>query len=500
MSAALLGIDWLTLAPVLAPALGVLLVLVADAIAPRARGLHLPLGMLAVGAGLGALPFAATGAAPARTLCPQAAASARCFYEVGSWGLILQASALASALLVLLLLGPGTAHVDRAQRGGPAVTVALVLATTTGAVALAAARDLPTWLVAVELATLPAVALVALSRAPGAESGGLSLLMVALTSFGLLTVGVALWVLATGSATFSSTALRAVWGDPAHHRAALLALLLMIAGLGFKLSAVPFHTWTPQAFVSADEAVAAFLATTSKVAALAGLLVLLAPVVELRRSGESGLSSLTLALGALAIASMTLGNLLALRVADPVRLLAWSTVAQGGWLLLALAPLTVAGAGASAGYLVAYVVATLAVFAVVAAVHSGTEGPGERTLTAYAGLARSQPLLAGALGLGLLTLAGLPPGIVGLVAKVVALRPAVEAGQWWLVVAAIVNVVLGIAVYLRWLLVLLRPAADAPARPRTRLDPGLLVALILASALLLILSVVPGLVFGTALR
>ena len=104
-------------------------------------------------------------------------------------------------------------------------------------------------------------------------------------------------------------------------------------------------------------------------------------------------------------------------------------------------------------------------------------------------------MLAAILALGLLTLAGLPPAVLGVVAKVVALQPVVGAGQWWLVAAAILNIVLGIAVYLRWLLIVVRPAGDAVPQ-RLRLDPGLAVALALLGAGLIVLSFAPGLVIG----
>lgn len=515
------AIDWLVLAPVLAPVAGALLVLILDVLAPRAHGLHLPVGMVALGAGIGALPFGAgrpgADGVSGRTLCLPAGPDGACFYEGTSWGATLQLTALGASLLVLLLLGPGTGHIGRAQRGGPAVTVALVLVATAGAVLVPAARDLPAWLIGIELATIPAVALVALSRSPGAERGSSALLMTSLTSFGLLAVGVALWVLVTGDARFAPDTVAAAWADPDRHRALVAALLFLLAGLGFKLSAVPFHTWTPQAFVPADEAVAALLATTSKVAALGAVIVAVRPFTEPALAGEDGRGTIVLVLAVVALASMTLGNLVALAADDPVRLLAWSTVAQGGWVLLPVAVLGPEGIAAAVTYLLVYAAATLAVFAVAAAVHSGQEGAGERTLAAYRGLGRSRPLLAGALGLGLLTLAGLPPGIAGLFAKIVALRPVVGAGYWLVVAVAVLNVVVGVAVYLRWLLVLVvagptpgaEPAAaarsasahteDGPTgRTRERLDPGLLAGVAIATAILVVTSAVPGLVLGLA--
>ena len=135
--------------------------------------------------------------------------------------------------------------------------------------------------------------------------------------------------------------------------------LLLLGGLGFKLSLVPFHVWTPQAYAGRHLPVAVFLAAMSKVAALAALLVVVQAVTS------AGRAPVLVGVGVLAAVSMTLGNLMALRAGRPVRLLAWSTVAQAGWVVLPLLRSTSLGGRASAGYLLAYVVATLVAFTVV---------------------------------------------------------------------------------------------------------------------------------------
>jgi NADH-quinone oxidoreductase subunit N len=204
-------------------------------------------------------------------------------------------------------------------------------------------------------------------------------------------------------------------------------------------------------------------------------------------------------LGTLAAASMLLGNVMALRQTESTRLLAWSTVSQAGWVVLPVAALSAEGLRAAAAYVLVYAVATLVAFAAVAVVGAGAL---ERTR----GLLRRDRLTGGALAFALLVLAGLPPGIIGLVAKVVALRPAVDAGLWPLALVAVVAVVLGIAVYLRWFAVLIgepRPV-DAPtadpegaaadeARPPHR---GASAVLALGTGILVLLSVVPGLLLG----
>ena len=191
-------------------------------------------------------------------------------------------------------------------------------------------------------------------------------------------------------------------------------------------------------------------------------------------------------------------------------------MSQAGWVVLPVAALSAAGLRASAAYVLVYAVATLVAFAAVAVV-----GPGalERTR----GLLRRDRLTGGALALALLVLAGLPPGIIGLVAKVVALRPAVDAGLWPLALVAVVAVVLGIAVYLRWFALLLAeptPAAadvaddtdaangldaadaaevthgaDAPV-DRPLPHRGATAVLVIGTGILVLFSVLPGLLLG----
>ena len=156
---------------------------------------------------------------------------------------------------------------------------------------------------------------------------------------------------------------------------------------------------------------------------------------------------------------MTLGNVMALRQDDVVRLLAWSTVAQAGWVVLPLVSISALGVGASATYLLTYVVATLVAFAVVAVVVRDRPGQG-RSIADYEGLWQRSPWRAGALALALTSLAGLPPGVIGLVGKITALRPVVAEGWVWLAVVAAVNAVIGVAVYLRWLRAVITAPAD----------------------------------------
>jgi NADH-quinone oxidoreductase subunit N len=497
--------DPAALLPVLAPAGAALLVLLLDAVVPRRRAVHYGIAVVGLVAGLAtAVPGAmADGDHPRLSLCLTASASPAepatgCLYVAGPVASTLQIGALGSALAVVLFLLARPLAGGSWLRGGTPVQLTLLLASTAGACAVAAARDLGTWLVALELATLPAVALVALRGLERSGPAAVSLLTTSLLSFAVLVVGAALWVVATGDAAFAADTAQAAWADPQRRAVLALSVLLVLAGLGFKMSLVPFHAWTPQAYSGAAEPVAAFLAGPSKIAALAALVVVADPFVA-AAGGGTRFTGVAAAFAAVSAVSMTLGNVIALRQDDPVRLLAWSTVAQAGWVVLPLAALDRSSTRAAAGYVLAYAIATMLAFGVVIAV-GARHGPGQPgDLTAYTGLLRRQPVLGVLLGLALLSLAGLPPGVLGLVAKIVALAPVVGHDLVWLAVIAVVNAVIGIAVYLRWLAVLLREGStteDVPTAATLPVARPLLAAMVLLAAVLVVTSVAPQALLG----
>jgi NADH-quinone oxidoreductase subunit N len=459
MSQAVVSVNAATLLPILAPAVGAAVVLITDVAVQHLRRVHyvIALASLAVGAlaTVSGLGLAAGGVR--RTLCMPG--GGQCMYVADSVASTLQLAALLAAALTLLLSWPDD---KRESPGSTAVIVSLVLAATAGATAVAGARDLGSWLVALELATLPTVALVALRGASSAISGAVALLTAALVSFGLLALSAALWFTATGSGFLTSTAALSVIGDPARRPILVLAVVVAIAGIGFKLSLVPFHAWTPETYDGAPLPIAAFLAGVSKIAALAALLIVIRAIAPL------GAPPLT-AIAIVSAVSMTLGNVMALRQNGVIRLLAWSTVAQAGWVVLPLAAVSSASVNASGAYLLAYVLATILAFAVVAALVQIRGAARARDISQYRGLLHEHPVLASALGLALLSLAGLPPGVLGLVAKVAALRPVVTSELWLLAVVAAVNAVLGVAVYLRWLLTIV--SSDAASQPDASSGP-----------------------------
>jgi NADH-quinone oxidoreductase subunit N len=319
---------------------------------------------------------------------------------------------------------------------------------------LAAARDLLSLLIALEVVSLPAFVLVGLRRddARSAEAA-LKFFLFSVVSTALTAYGIALLYGATGHITLSGIA-GALSARHAHAGAmsalAAAAVVLVIVGFAFKVSAVPFHFWTPDTYEGAPVAIAAFLSVASKAAGFAGLIVLL-----LRGFGAYA-DVWGPVVAVLAAVTMTVGNLVALRQWHLVRLLAWSTVAQAGYLLMPLGVAATAGgrsghelhlaAQATLAYLAVYAAMNLGAFACVTAI--ARRFP-RLAISDIRGLARHSPWLAAAFVLFLTALAGLPPGVAGLFAKVVVLRAAVHGHVTWLAVVAAVNTVIGLAYYLR---------------------------------------------------
>ncbi len=469
------SIDYLALAPSLALAVGAVVVLLADLFIDRRKPEVLS-GLSLAGA-VAALGFAVwlpvDGRSPRRTLCfPDGG----CSYVADGFTAFFQVLVLLALVVVLLLsvttvvehrLAPGEFHF-------------LLLASVTGMLVLAAARDLLSLVVALEVVSLPAFVLVGLRRGdPRGSEAALKFFLFSVVSTGITVYGMAMIYGVTGSLQVDRIA--AALG-PVHQAGgsksavAATAVVLVIAGFAFKVSAVPFHFWVPDTYQGAPVPVAAFLSTASKAAGFAGLLVLLLDAFRPYADVWGPVVAV------LAAVTMTVGNLVALRQWHLVRLLAWSTVAQAGYMLVPLGVAATSGgrvpaemrlaAQATLTYLAVYVAMNLGAFACVAAI---VRREPRGAIADARGLVRRSPVLAVVFGLFLTALAGLPPGVAGLFAKVVVLRDAVHGGATWLAIIAAVNTVIGLAYYLRVTAVLFatgRPAGgEEDGREPTVLAP-----------------------------
>ncbi|HET6740198.1 MAG TPA: NADH-quinone oxidoreductase subunit N [Kribbella sp.] len=360
----------------------------------------------------------------------------------------------------------------------------LLLSALTGATVLAGARDLATLVIALEVVSLPTFAMVGLRRDRRGSEGALKAFLVSVLSTAVMLFGISYLYGVTGSLYLTTIANRLSGLDPDLARVAFAAGLFVIVGFAFKIAAVPFHAWLPDTYVGAPVEVTTFLAVVSKSAGVAGLLVLVTSGIA-----PAG-SELRTAIAILAALTMTVGNVAALRQVEAVRLLAWSSIGQVGFLL---APLAVGDAQAVVGYLAAYVVVTLGAFGAVAVVQRHRPGG---LLTDYRGMVRSEPGLAAALIFFLVVLAGLPPGLAGLFTKFAAFQAVIDAHLGWLAIVMAINVMIGLAVYLRWVAELFRLPADDPFS--VDIESPAVAMITLCAALTAVLSVLPSIMFALA--
>ena len=489
------SIDWFAITPPMVLAVAAIVVLLADAfLGPaRSRAKAMVPATLTVLAIAGAAVVAAQlwGETTA-TFCVKEPGSgpAACSFVVDEftlvfWGVVLFGTA------VVALLGTAAVAEGRTPQGEWNF---LLLCSATGALTIAASRDLITLVVALEVVSLPAFAMVGLRLGDRrAAEGSVKFFLVSVISTAVMLMGVSLVYGVTGSVFFTEIDAALADGGDAR-QVAVAGTLLTIVGLAFKVAAVPFHMWVPDTYVGAPVAVAAYLSVVSKAAGFVGLILVL----------SFGLRSLTEVwaplVAVLAALTMTVGNVLALWQQHAVRLLAWSSVAQAGYILVPFGAVAGAGGidgsvlGASLGYLAIYAFLNLSAFAVATVV--GTRHPRQR-LSDYRGLIREKPLAGWALAFALVALAGLPPGIIGLLAKVVVFSSAAGPVTWLAVVMA-VNVAIGLVYYVRWLMELFRPA-EVEARSAYSVPTGVGIAIGLTFAAGVFFSVFPGLLLDPVL-
>jgi NADH-quinone oxidoreductase subunit N len=367
----------------------------------------------------------------------------------------------------------------------------LLLLSTAGMMLMAAAINLMTLFLALEILSIALYVLVGLNRAElrSAEAALKYFLLGAFAS-GFLLYGMALIYGQAGT-----TALDGIRDHVASLGGEFPALLavglgLMIVGFGFKVALVPFQMWTPDAYQGAPTSVTAFMSVGAKAAGFAALgrVVLYAfgdPAPGLSLYGEW-----VWVLAVLAALTMTVGNLAALRQSNLKRMLAYSSIAHAGYILVGLAAGNELGTSAVLFYLFAYAFMNVGAFAILIAVgrfESSTEG-GE-TLDDFAGLGARRPGLAAAMTLFMLSLAGVPP-LAGFLAKLNVFSAAVQAGLVWLAVIGVINSVVSAYYYLRVVVFMyMKEGAPAEAAP---LCLALQVGVGIAAVAIVVLGLWPG--------
>ncbi|MFJ4325840.1 NADH-quinone oxidoreductase subunit N [Streptomyces tricolor] len=458
------SVDWLAIAPPTIAAVVALAVLVADLFVPEPR--KALLGWASV-AGLAAatlmlLPLLD---GDRSTFCVTGPARA-CSYTADHFTLVIQFLVLGGALLAALL---SVTHLDDDRRRVPAGEFwFLLLSSAAGAALLPASRDLATLIVALEVASLPAFALVGIRHGDERSSeAALKFFLSSVTATAVSLMGISFLYASTGTLYLTQLAQRLPQVDGQLHTLAQAGVVLTLVGFAFKTAAVPFHFWVPDTYVGAPLPVAAYLSVVGKAVGFSGLI--LVTVVGFPSYADVWGP----ALAALAALTMTVGNVAALRqqatrAYSAVRLLAWSSVGQAGYLLVPIAAAgytddTQKAIGSTVAYALMYAAVNLGAFAVAALVGRGRA---LNRISDYRGLYATNPLSALLLAFFLLCLAGLPPGVIGLFAKVTVFSAAVDAGLGWLAVVMALNVVIALFYYLQWTALLFRAPEGEPARHR----------------------------------
>jgi NADH-quinone oxidoreductase subunit N len=354
----------------------------------------------------------------------------------------------------------------------------LLLMATLGSAILACSSHFASTFLGLEILSVALYALIAYLRDRKVSiEAGLKYLILAAVSAAFLLFGMALIYADQGTMAFAQLASPPVTPEPGVDGLLFPAgLAMVVVGLGFKLGLVPFHLWTPDVYEGAPAPVTAFVATVSKGAVFALLLRLFQAV------GGVASGPLLVMFGLIAVASMLAGNLLALRQTNVKRILAYSSIAHLGYLLVALMAGGNLGMEAATFYLVAYVITTLAAFGVVTILSGPEKDAG--ALEEYRALFWRRPWPAAILAASLFSLAGLPL-TAGFLAKLNVLATGVGSSLWLPVITLVVGSALGLYYYLRIIVTMYQQPAAEPvvSRPSLPLAGGLVLGLL---ALLLV--------------
>ena len=365
----------------------------------------------------------------------------------------------------------------------------LLLFSVTGMMLMAQATDLIIVFLALELLSIPLYVLAAFARPKiESEEAGMKYFLLGAFSTGFVVYGIALIFGAT-----QSTSLAAIVAAASNGTSSLLLTIgaaLILIGFGFKVAAVPFHMWTPDVYQGAPTAVTAFMSSGAKIAGFAALLRVFATAFP------SISVDMTDILWVLAALTMIVGNVVAISQSDIKRLLAYSSIAHAGYILMAFVPYgnpEVRDVSIAAGlfYLVSYAVTNFGAWGVVIALEK-SEGKG-LNIEDYAGLSKKHPALALAMTVFMLSLIGLPPTI-GLVGKFYLFRAVIAGGFTWLAIIGVLTSLISAYYYLRVVVTMYMKDGEPSAERETWLDMTTAVTALVT----VIVSFVPQFLFAWA--
>jgi NADH-quinone oxidoreductase subunit N len=371
---------------------------------------------------------------------------------------------------------------------------ALILISTLGMMLMASAADLISLFIALELTSVPLYVLVSLLKDKKSTESALKYLLLGAIASAVLLYGMALVFGATGEtqlAAITQSLQTGVDTTPIGNPALYMGIVLMIAGFGFKIAAVPFQMWVPDVYEGAPTTITAYLSVGSKAA---GFAIILRVFFSAFGTPFAISHNWGIIFAVLSVISMFIGNIAAIPQTNIKRMLGYSSIAQAGYLMVGLAtfglamPSTLLGESGLLFFLVSYALTNLGAFIAVIIISNKIDSD---AIADYAGMGKRSPLLALALTFCLISLIGIPPA-AGFMAKFYIFSMAVPHGLLWLVILAVINSVISAYYYLRVVKVMWFNEAPATEKVPSSIAP--IVALSICCLGVLLLGIIPGLV------
>ncbi len=389
--------------------------------------------------------------------------------------------------LLTILISIGYA---REQGIGAGEYYVLVLFSTLGMMLMAAGTNLLTIFLGLETMSISVYVLAGILRNdPRSVESAMKYFILGAFATGFFLYGVALVYGSTGSfslkgiASFVSEANR-----DGRNPLLIIGIALLTVGFGFKISTVPFHMWTPDVYEGAPTSITAFMATGVKAAAFAGLIRVFYSALGAFQPDWTAIMWL------LSVATMTVGNIVAISQSNIKRMLAYSSIAHAGYILVAFTAGNDLGTSSILFYLLAYTFMNIGAFTIV--ILLGRKGEENTLITDYAGIGFKYPLLAAAMTIFLLSLAGIPP-LAGFMAKFYIFSAAVKAKFYWLAIIGVLNSALSVYYYLRVTVYMYFREPEKEIKGLT-FSPAGIVGVIIAVAGVLYLGILPSSVLNLA--
>ncbi len=451
-------VDWYSIAPVVMPVAAAVLIVLLRSMG-RERFRAYPPAMLIGTLGLAASAFflakqwsVVTDDAPYDAMAKMVA--------VDGFSVFVSVVVVVAAALVLLL---SSGYLARRGIESRPEYVVLLLVSVTGMLVMAGANDLIVVFVALEVLSIPLYVLAAYDvRRRRSLEAGIKYFVLGAFSSAVFLYGVALLYGATGTTSLEGIQNYLASNALIHEGTLLAGLALLLVGLGFKIAAAPFHMWTPDVYEGAPSPVTAFMASATKAAGFAALLRVLYTALPSYRTDWRQLVFV------MAVLTLLVGSIGALRQTDLKRLLAYSSIAHAGYILIGVQAGTARGLESSLFYLLVYAFMTIGAFAIVTSLNEGDDLHSISDLTAYG---RRRPMVAALLALFLLAQAGIPP-TAGFIAKLEVFAAASAAHSYALLIVGVLTSVITAYFYLRVILTMYASEDEQEEPDEVEIEPA----------------------------